>query len=628
MSSDFLLSKVLSIFSVSLILLSFGACDKASIEDNGKLPKANETIREASKSLDGIHQISTFVTRTSGMGVLVDGESKEFDDFAVRYCPAITNSGEYAWIEQMPGKGYDVIWNNQSICHSSSCFNHLTAGSTKALVVESENSKDQTTRLYLIDMVTGTSEVIASLKGEYIEEVSSFANDEFGVITCFFDSNGNKLYNIYAVNGITRNVKKVSENIAKLVTFPIQKDAASDKMEVDFYDIQDNDRYLFNALRIFCEGNDAFAYGNNFRGRLTWDESYRLRGLWELYNKTHEPIFKDRIDNVISALLHATNQYTGIASSDWNPSFTWSSKCYSLDYEPVALLVLDAEIISAMLMVCNLGGGAGNNKEVIISQAKKIYNYYEPLYDKGHYHLPKGMPMWFDGIEVPYNYQNAMAEVALGLYWETREQKYLDRCNELLTTFVAEWTIENNRVLWHYWPLSYYAGWEDDGRSVHTPSSSPSTDKAYEDASHAGISVRLICKYLENVPNGVIRDEIKQKIESNMTYFCSNSGFSKFISGYVTTNNPRAWHYWISPYFTYLHNTDFEKYVRQGYLKCFPSWDSQGALFANAKLYVPTYSGSINVERKELGDDSKWISIKKFELNNSQLYEYLGIKTK
>lgn len=205
-------------------------------------------------------------------------------------------------------------------------------------------------------------------------------------------------------------------------------------------------------------------------------------------------------------------------------------------------------------------------------------------------------------------------------------EKYLDRCNELLTTFVAEWTIENNRVLWHYWPLSYYAGWEDDGRSVHTQSSSPSTDKAYEDASHAGISVRLICKYLEIIPDGILGDEIKQKIESNMAYFCSNSGSSKFISGYVTTNNPRAWHYWISPYFTYLHNADFEKYVRQGYLKCFPSWDSQGAIFANAKLYVPTYSGSINVERKELGDDSKWISIKKFELNNSQLYEYLGIK--
>lgn len=610
---------------ILVILLPLWGCESSSVDDNGILIPQGKDTRETNWSADGNHQISTFVTRKSGMGVMVDGESKEFDDFVVRYCPAITNSGEYAWIEQMPGKGYDVIWNNQSICHSSSCLDHLTVGNTKALVVESENSKDQAMRLHLIDMVTGVSEAITSVTGEYIEEVRSFESDKFGVITCVFDSDGNKLYNIYAINGITHSVDKVLSDIPKLVTFPIRKDETSEKIEVDFYDIQDNNRYLFNALRLYCEGNDAFAYGNNFRGRLTWDESYRLRGLWELYNKTHEPIFKVRIDNVISALLHATNQYTGVGQNDWNPSFTWSSKCYSLDYEPVALLVQDAEIISAMLMICNLGG-AGNNEEAIINQAKKIYNYYEPLFSNGHYRLPKGMPMWFDGIEVPYNYQNAMAEVALGLYLESREQKYLDRCNELLAAFLSEWTVENDRVLWHYWPLSYYAGWEDDGRSVHTPSSSPSTDKAYEDASHAGISVRLICRYLENISNGSLKNEIRQKIESNMKYFCSNSGFSKFISGYVTTNNPRAWHYWISPYFTYLHNADFEKYVRQGYLKCFPSWDSQGALYANAKLYEPISGGSINVERKELSEDSKWIGIKKFELNNSQLYEYLGIK--
>ena len=611
-----------------LLLLSWifllTACEKVSVEDNVN-PEANKKneVREASKSVDDKHSISTFVTRTRGMGVLVDGAEKQYDDFGVRYCPVISDDGDYGWVEQMPGRGYDVIWNDQSILHSSVCLDFLTASNKKAVVIESVNAKN-VTNLYLIDMSSGAQSAIASFPSEYIEDVGRFSGDKFGVITSKFDSNGNKQYNVYRIDGTSSVVNQILTESPDLVKFPIQKDKIADELTLDFYEIHDNDRYLFNALELYCEGNDAFAYGNNFRGRQTWDVSYRIRGLWELYSKTHESVFKERLDDVIYGLLHATNQYTGITENDWNPSFLWSSKCYSVGYEPVALLVDDAEILSGLLLICNLGGAEKYRSE-IVKLSKKAFDYYEKYYSNGHYYLPKGMPMQFDGIVVPWNYQNAMAEVALGLYIETNEQKYLERCNDLLSAFMSEWTVEDNRIIWHYWPQTYYDGWSDDGRSTHTPSSGVYNDVAYEDASHAGISVRLLARYYETIPNGPINAEILKKIESNMTNFCYKDGFSRFISGYKPSNAPKAWHYWISPYFTYLHNAEFEKYVRQGYLRCFPSWDSQGALFANAKLYYPGSTGNgIKVVRKKV-TGTQLMELETFQKPINELYDFFGI---
>lgn len=606
---------------LGLLILS---CENTSNGDNvvPSTEKGN-TLRETSKSTDNKHSISTFVTRTRGMGVIVDGNEKQYDDFAVRYRPVICDNGAYAWVEQMPGKGYDVIWNGQSILHSSVCLDHQTASSKTALVVESDIGNGKT-NLYLINMQSGYQNAIASFFSEYIEETERFENDKFGVITSKFDSNGNKLYNVYRVDGTTSVVDQIVTGTPNLIKFPIQKDYVADEVIVDFYEMQDNDRYLFNALEIYCEGKDAFAYGNNFRGRLTWDVSYRIRGLWELYNKTHERVFKDRLDDVMSGVLHATNQYTGIVENEWNPSFLWSTQCYSIGYEPVALLVDDAELLSAILLICNLGG-AESYKADIVNLAKKAFDHYDKYYVDGHYYQPRGMPEQFDGVVVPWNCQNAMAEVALSLFIETNEQKYLERCNSLLKAFMSEWKVEDDRILWHYWPQTFYDGW-NDGRSVNTPYRESYQDIAYEDASHAGISVRLLIRYFENIPNGIISEDILKKIESNMKYFCYKDGFSRFISGYRPSNSPQAWHYWVSPFFTYLHNEEYEKYVKQGYLKCFPNWDTQDALFANAKLFNPDSAGNgIKVVRKKVSG-AQLVEVNTFRKSINELYDYFGIQ--
>ena len=355
---------------------------------------------------------------------------------------------------------------------------------------------------------------------------------------------------------------------------------------------------------------------------MSWDESERLRGLCEFYKKTQNEIVRKRITEVVDGILNARNKYTGIVEDDWNPEFLWASKCYTLNGESACIMVENCEILSSLLSVYN--DGIEKNSE-IVKVAKQAYEYYDGWYKDGHYYQPKGYPTDCDGIVVPWNYQNSMAEICLDLWIETGEQKYLDRCNELIKTFMGEWVEENDRIYWHYWPRTYYDGWEDDGRSVHTPSREPQDDNLFEDASHAGISVRLLKCYVENVANGIVNEGHMKKIEQNMEYFCHTDGFSRFISGDVSYN-AKGWSYWISPYWAYLHNEDFEHYVQQGYLGCFPEWDSQESLFAYARLYKTEKGGNVMVQRKRMNERGVLEDVESFTLTAADLWNYLNME--
>ena len=110
-----------------------------------------------------------------------------------------------------------------------------------------------------------------------------------------------------------------------------------------------------------------------------------------------------------------------------------------------------------------------------------------------------------------------------------------------------------------------------------------------------------------------------------MKYFCHPDGFSRFISG-DENYNAKGWSYWISPYFAYLENADFAHYVQQGYLGCFPEWDSEESLFAYSRLYQPEKSGSITVQRKRLNDKGELENVKSFTLTTDDLWGYLNME--
>lgn len=616
--------RIEAVVMILLLALTFSGCDNPSNSFEDEISYSGNrdyTIREKYSSVNGKHEISTFVTNNSGMGIIIDGDYKYYSDYAIRYRPVISDNGAYAWAQQMKGRGYDILWQGKSVLHSGACLDFLTAGQSKAVCSESDTGQNMT-RIYLIDMTTGECKCIAWLKNEYIEDVCRYGSDQFGIITCYFDTGGVKLYNLYRADGFEAKTEKVIDGYSGLMVFPHKRQNEREFL-VDYINMSENDRFLYNALNLYNWGGqncDAFAYGNDFRGRMSWDESERLRGLCKLYKKTGSTRIKESVTNNVNGILNARNQYAGIVLDMWNPDFLWSSKCYSINDVQVCTMIENCEIISSLLFTCNEGVV---KNPTITDIAKKAYDYYNQWYKDGHYYQPYGFPASFDGIVVPWNYQNSMAEVCLGLYLETKEQKYLERCNDLLKSFSDEWIEEPDRIYWHYWPMAYYNGWNDDGRSVNTPSSSPMTDNLYEDCSHAGITVRLISRYVENVPNGVITENLMNKIESNMQYFCFTDGFARFISG-DTGYSPKAWHYWISPYWAALHNPNFEKYVLQGYLKCFPQWDSQESLYANAELFNSEKPvGIIQIERKRVNADSTISSIESINLMGDEIFKYI-----
>ena len=106
--------------SMAVMLWILYGCDTPSSGASPEVYNGNSkyTIREKSLSVDGNHEISTFVTNNSGIGVVVDGEFKYYDDYAIRFCPVISENGQYAWAQQLKGSGYDIIWQNKSILHS------------------------------------------------------------------------------------------------------------------------------------------------------------------------------------------------------------------------------------------------------------------------------------------------------------------------------------------------------------------------------------------------------------------------------------------------------------------------------------------------------------------------------
>ena len=583
------------------------------------------TIREIAYSLNRNHQISTFVTRVSGMGISIDSDSFYYDDTALRYSPAIFNSGDHLYVRNNK-EGYDLIFNGTSVFHSGACIDYVRAGDFKAICSESDVGQS-ITRIYMFDSSSREVECLLRLENEYIEDACRCNGDVFGVITTHYNQSGDKLYSCYCIDGNSGTVEKVIDGKASTLAFPIQyiDNNALSFPVIDAYEISDNDRYLYNALRIMKGGNEADSQGNDFRGRISWSESARLRGLIELYRKTNDKELGDRIRSVIDGIIEAQNRciFSELVINEWNPEFLWSSKAYSKENVPICILVDESEILSALLFACNEGVVNDNQHEEIIKIAVQTFEYYEQWYKDGHYYLPYGFPMDYDGIAVPWNYQNSFAEVCLGLFVETGDEKYLNRCDELIEAFQSEWIREGNRIYWHYWPQSFYGGWDDSAICMNTPTKDAEEDVLFEDVSHAGISIRLLCRYYEVVPQGIVGYDDIRKIENNMKSFCFDDGFSRFISG-DDNYAPRAWHYWISPYFSYLENENFEEYVCQGYLHSFPEWDSQESLFAYSRLFDPDINGGQIVIRRISTKFGNPEEVSRHELNRNMLEDYIS----
>lgn len=590
---------------LAALILAIGGCagyKKAMSEDlsGGAVTAESEGIVwEEMYSPNGQYIIRTILNRESGIEVYVNDERVTYDAIGLEYNPIITDNGHFGYILEHSGDGYKVIIDGETIFETKALLHYLTVSETKALFAMADNGEN-VTRFYLVDLESKEWVHINSYPEEYVEEVTALPSDCFVWITSRISEGAEKRYYLYYYDPAMGQGPAIciKDSPDRLVFYADTEDSEK-SLTVDRLKMDENAKFLFNAYRVVMEEEgEPFSRGNDYRGRIAWNESYRIRGLTELYRKTKDDNIHRELEQAVAHVMLSGNEKLGL-EGEFLPSFLWCEKAYSIEKEPVSIIVDNCEILSALLFPLTEGiidedfEGYGD----IIDTAECAFDFYESYYADGHYYLPYGYPMTYDGAAVPWNWQNSMAEVSMDLYLLTRKTKYLDRCQELVAAFKSEWVETDDRIYWHYWPQSHYDGWFlEDNVSSNTPSLEPLEDKLFEDTSHAGISLRFLWRYHQYVDDDYVTEEDLRLIENNMNYFCTERGFSRFVSGDMEyapiswVNSPGVW-------WAYLSNDIFENFVAEGSLNVYAEWDNTGRMFANAYNYSPQKAADIHVSR-------------------------------
>jgi len=302
-----------------------------------------------------------------------------------------------------------------------------------------------------------------------------------------------------------------------------------------------NIKLLFNAYYNYYNFQLAnpFASSNNFMGRLTWNQSYRLTNLVKLYKATNNLNILRQIDSVIARLLSGINEKIGV-NNKFSYKYSFSTKKYSQDKTtPISLMVTDAKIYESIVNALNCIQGELQVKytPIIKKYVSGLIDYYENYYDTdtSMYTFQYGSTFLFDGVWLPFNQQNSFSILMLDMYILTSEKKYKDRAFSLAQTFKNQIVYVNGKIVWHYWPNKFYNGWgEDDNISLNTPNRNKSEDNLYEDLSHAGINVSFIYKFQLMFPDKVFTTDDISLLRNTVDGFIHGRKFSRFMSGDIT----------------------------------------------------------------------------------------------
>ena len=362
-------------------------------------------------------------------------------------------------------------------------------------------------------------------------------------------------------------------------------------------------------------------------GRMSWNQSYRLENIINLYKLTTNVNLKKQIEKIVEILLRLDNTYHNL-DNVYNSKFSYSSKKYSLDKStPISLMVTDAQVYYSMLLAVNTLEGSLINQYTLTLEEKLSYlfDYYENNYDdsKKMYKFQYGTDFIFDGIILPFNQQNIFGLVLLELYKMTGEEKYKNRSFELAQKFKSEFVYSDNKLLWHYWPNEFYLGWNsDDNLSVNTLSRTQRDDVLFEDLSHASLNLKFILEFQNSFPNEIFLDSDIVKISNTIDGFIYDKEFSKFTSGDIAYQE-QNYRFIPSVSWGRLGNENLNKFYINLNPIFYPDFDQQ-----NWNKYLETidktllYEENIKIENYRFDIDANIISVDVNSYNHLSINNY------
>lgn len=257
-----------------------------------------------------------------------------------------------------------------------------------------------------------------------------------------------------------------------------------------------NGRRAFHAISslLLSSLGEPMSLASDEAGKQSWGQSYRLRALGLLSQKTKHPIFAALARYSMRQTLQQQNIKSGLQDR-YNPSCGWRSRLYSKDaFSPVSLLVNQAMIATSLLKTCERLGAECPRKlrQQIMDNARCLVTAYEANFDpvSGLYRIAYGAPFRFDGLWAPWNWQMAWAPILQAVGKHDQKPYLVERAKTLASAFLNSWSLGDKGALWRYWTPAYYAGWDVGAQiSQNRPTQAKHKPKRYEDIAHAGIAL-------------------------------------------------------------------------------------------------------------------------------------------
>lgn len=532
------------------------------------------------------------------------------NDYGIEYMPCVNNNGvvAYAYYEESCMSS-SVIVDGATIHKSNACKTlYLDDESLYFSDIDLENEYGI---LWKYNLNARNKVKIAELSQTYIEKLVPLTKNSFLIETWAAEDNSRRVKKITKEGEVSEILDTDSESIIAY---------ENDKYYIDYIEGNCNAMYLFNALNQYYNSQygEPFSLANDYAGRISWNESYRLSGMLELYHKTENREIREEISKTCKNLFDVTNEKLGVEGEEVCPSL-WATKKYSVDKRtPRTDLVDTSCILYPLLVGANRDIFDKRDSDKIIALAEKSYQYFDDCYDNGHYKIERGSNFAFDGVDVPWNQQNMFGLVLIELYKATGDNKYYERCKELMSEFKSEWIYLEDRVIWNYWPNMFYEGWDaSDEISINTPSMEAIEGNKAEDSSHSGINAKFVKEYFETFDDGVVIRQDILKIRNTLQIICSDKGFLDYID---TETIKFSYANLISSWWVEYDNIDFNNSLTQIGPGIYPDFDAQ-RIYAYAYNYDPEKPINLEIDRYAVED--LLIKEKSFECRSQEdVFEY------
>ncbi|MEM8703164.1 MAG: hypothetical protein AAGF82_15165 [Pseudomonadota bacterium] len=295
------------------------------------------------------------------------------------------------------------------------------------------------------------------------------------------EGSGSGIYKIDLKTGAI-GAPLLSSVSADFTRFPKSVDLSGGQTVMDVSGTPAAIRFFYAASGLLMsQTGEVRACSSDAEGLQSWNQSYRLRALTTLYEKTGAEVFARMALKSIRLTLAANDALHHRAVPE-GPQCGWSSTIYGSDPgERLSLMINQAMIANALTQTCERLGQMCPKKLAteIANTNTCLVRAYERDFDadRGLYRINGEIDFRFAGKLAPWNWQIAFAAVLDTL----AEPELRQRAGNMVRIFLSEWERDENGGLWRYWPEGYYL------EKGLTPEEL--TGQRYEDTGHAGITL-------------------------------------------------------------------------------------------------------------------------------------------